>query len=171
MTHQIYATAIRFMATMAISFLVITPLFATAQADEIILTIDGITGPEQQPAHVKYTGNDLAEIGQHVVTTSTDWTDGVNQFKGPLLREVLGELPASKTMVRAVAINDYAVDIPLSDFEQYDVILATSMNGEELSRRDKGPIWIVYPRDQHPELQNAKFNDRWIWQLKQLIVK
>jgi hypothetical protein len=48
------------------------------------------------------------------------------------------------------------------------VILALSMDGRELSLRDKGPIWIVYPRDDHKELHDPVFNSRWIWQLDRL---
>jgi len=40
-----------------------------------------------------------------------------------------------------------------------------TMDGEPLSVRDKGPIWIVYPRDEFPELATPEVNSRWIWQL------
>jgi hypothetical protein len=49
-------------------------------------------------------------------------------------------------------------------------ILALKRDGETLSRRDKGPIWIVYPRDDFPELQLETINARWVWQLIELEV-
>jgi hypothetical protein len=45
------------------------------------------------------------------------------------------------------------------------------MNGKQMEVSDKGPIWIVYPRKDHPELQDSKFNDRWVWQLKEMRVE
>ncbi|HSG35732.1 MAG TPA: oxidoreductase, partial [Sphingomonadaceae bacterium] len=64
-----------------------------------------------------------------------------------------------------VAANDYKVEIPLEDFVRYDVIFATSMNGDRLSLRDKGPIWIIYPMSDHRELRDPAYNQRLIWQL------
>jgi hypothetical protein len=51
------------------------------------------------------------------------------------------------------------------------VLLAMRMNGQALTPRDKGPIWIVYPRDDYAPLRDPKINDRWIWQLKAIDVK
>ena len=38
-------------------------------------------------------------------------------------------------------------------------------NGERLSRRDKGPIWLIYPLDDHEELKDPVYTIRLIWQL------
>ena len=55
--------------------------------------------------------------------------------------------------VRFTAANDYFVDIPTSDFRDYDAILAMEADGKKLSRREKGPLWLMYPISDHPELQ------------------
>ena len=68
-------------------------------------------------------------------------------------------------------MNDYKVDIPRSDAENFDVIVSYSMNGMKLDRADKGPLWIVYPRDGHQELQDIRYDYRWVWQLSELEVK
>jgi hypothetical protein len=49
--------------------------------------------------------------------------------------------------LRAKAINDYAIDIPLSDAVQGGPIVAYRLDGDTMSVRDKGPLWIVYPYD------------------------
>ena len=41
----------------------------------------------------------------------------------------------------------------------------------DLTARDKGPIWIVYPRDDIPELRNPRMDANWIWQLAKIEVK
>lgn len=73
--------------------------------------------------------------------------------------------PGATTTVHLVAANDYSFDIPLSDLTEYDVILAMQADGTRLSIRDKGPIWLMYPVDDFPELQDPKYNLRLIWQL------
>jgi len=76
------------------------------------------------------------------------------------------------TMLRTVALNDYAVNVPVTDALDYDVILAMSMNGETLRVRDRGPLWIIYPwTEEYPELRNEIYHGRSIWQLKGIIVK
>ena len=62
--------------------------------------------------------------------------------------------PGSST-VRFIAANDYYVDIPTEDFADYDAILAMEADGKPLSRRDKGPLWLMYPISDHAELQRS----------------
>ena len=58
-----------------------------------------------------------------------------------------------------------------SGVTDYDVILAMWANGVRLSRRDKGPIWLMYPLDDHPELSEAKYSSRLVWQLVRMELK
>ena len=51
------------------------------------------------------------------------------------------------------------------------VLLAYRMNGELMRVRDKGPLWIVYPQDQFPELRSKEIQSKWVWQIKELRVK
>jgi hypothetical protein len=41
-------------------------------------------------------------------------------------------------------------------------------DGVELQLRDRGPLWIVYPRDSFRELRDESNNFKWIWQLRSL---
>lgn len=105
------------------------------------------------------------------IITSTVVTDGVHSFTGFLMRDLLDQLGAKGDHITAIALNDYAVDIPVADFYAYDVVVAYSMNGIDLDRADKGPLWIVYPRDDHVDLQDIRYDYRWVWQLYQLDVR
>jgi hypothetical protein len=64
---------------------------------------------------------------------------------------------ASGNTVQALALNDYSTDIPMEDFEKYNVILALKRDGEYMPVRDKGPLFVVYPYDSNPELRSQKF--------------
>lgn len=141
-----------------------TPL---ARADTIILTVQGsIDG-----APTDFTRTDLEALEQVELQTGTSVTHGQQVFRGFLLRDLLERLGAEGEEIVARALNDYEIVIPMSDVRDYDVIGALSMDGEALSPRDKGPIWIVYPRDQHEELQDIRFDMRWVWQLHELEVR
>jgi hypothetical protein len=94
------------------------------------------------------------------LVTSTVVTDGKQTFTGFLMRDLLERLDAEGDHVTAVALNDYAVEIPMADFYDFDVIVAYSMDGTALSRDDKGPLWIVYPRDDHEALQDIRYDYR-----------
>ena len=141
---------------------------ARAGGDSIVLTLVN-EGAVDGPRSIPLTQDQFDALPQVTLHTSSDWTDGVTEFSGPLAKTVLDLTDLGlTTIVHAVALNDYAVDIPLEDFTQYEVILATHMDGKRLSVRDKGPVWIVYPRDDYPDLHDPVYNSRWIWQLARI---
>lgn len=130
--------------------------------DRIILSV--ITDTDT----VEYSLKKLDTFTQHTLNTATPWT-ARHQFSGPLLKDVLlksGEYK-DKT-VKAYALNDYIVEINQDLLDEYAVILATRKDGKAMRIRDKGPIWIVLPLDQHPELDTRKMHGQMVWQLKKL---
>lgn len=140
------------------------PVFA--QSQPVILEVTG-----QVDATRTFTLDQLQALGTTELATSTAWTDGTPVFEGVLARTVLASIgPVRSSIVTAIALNDYRADIPVSDFSDYDVLFAWSMNGEMLTRRDKGPLWIVYPRDAVPQLREERYEHRWVWQLSRLIL-
>ncbi len=133
-------------------------------AAEELLVIRNATAPAQ--AEVRFSEADLLALPQAMIRTRTEFTDGVVEFVGPLARDAVASIETgAATSIHLVAANDYAVDIPLSDITDYDVILAMQANGERLTIRDKGPIWVMYPLDDHAELQGPTYTVRLIWQL------
>ncbi len=141
----------------------------TTSADQPALSLH-VTG-QFANAPVTLDRAALDALSVATIKTSTVVTDGTHSFTGFLMRELLDHLGATGTSVTAVALNDYAVEIPMIDFYDYDVIVATHMDGKPLSRADKGPLWIVYPRDDHRALQDIRYDYRWVWQLYQLDVQ
>lgn len=121
---------------------------------------------------IALSAEEIDAMPQVVLTTENEFVDGPTEFSGPLARDVLAMIakPDANSAILTAA-NEYAVEIPISDFETYDVIFATSMNGRRLSLRDKGPIWVIYPMSQHSELRDAVYNDRLIWQLVRIEVR
>jgi hypothetical protein len=137
----------------------------------VILVVSGNVAVTNTDEGAAFDREMLSELGLTEIETSTPWTDGVQVFSGVLARTVLERVGAEGSAVMASALNDYTVEVPMEDFQNFDVLLATTMGGEEMKVSDKGPIWIVYPRDSHPELQDRRLHDRWVWQLKELRVQ
>ena len=98
----------------------------------------------------------LEAMPQVIVATENEFSDGVVDYRGPLVRDVLARVGLDKLdQVRFTAANDYFVDIPTEDFTEYDAILAMEADGEKLGRREKGPLWLMYPISDHSELQRS----------------
>ena len=100
----------------------------------------------------------------------TPWTDGKTTFDGLLFDAVLDAVGAHGKTLRVTALNDYSAEIPASDATDFATMLAIRMNGEPMSVRDKGPIFMVYPFDTNPELYNEKYFSRSVWQIKSIEV-
>ncbi len=136
------------------------PLSSTARADASALTI--VNGVET----IGLTLAEIAALPQATIVTDTEFTDGLVEYRGPLARDLLGASGLGDAeFVRFTAANDYFVDIPTSDFRRFDVILALEADGVALSRRTKGPLWLMYPIADFPELRDRVYNNRLIWQV------
>ena len=139
--------------------------------DRVILTVTGAIGNTNAPGRAEFDLATLERLGVAKLTTWTPWTEGEIAFEGVRARRLMAAVDAKGTEVRAVALNDYTYTIPLDDFERYDVLLATRMNGQLMRVRDKGPVWIVYPWSEHPELDDFATREKSVWQLNALHVR
>lgn len=138
---------------------------------EVILTVTGKIKHTNQPGKAEFDRAMLEALGISTIETTHSWGDGVTRFEGVTASKVLDAVGASGGKLRAAAINDYAIDLDVGELRKYPVMLALRQNGADLSRRDRGPIWIVYPRDAFPEFKDEKHNYKWIWQLKSIDVQ
>lgn len=112
----------------------------------------------------------LESLGTTEVRTETPWTTGEIAFTGVRLRDILNAVGAQGSVVLATALNDYSTSIPIKDTDLYDVVVATRQNGRKMTVRDRGPLWVIYPWSDKPELRNELYYSRSIWQLKSLEV-
>ncbi|MCJ8337200.1 MAG: molybdopterin-dependent oxidoreductase [Pseudomonadales bacterium] len=139
-----------------------------APGDTTLLTITGAITQFNSENELQLDRSALLKLPQVTISTTTLWTDGKSEFSGPLLRDILAAAGNSAKLISAIAANEYAVEIPLSDTQQYQVILALEKDGKKLSIREKGPLWVIYPWSDHEELRQDKYYSRSIWQLKRI---
>lgn len=137
---------------------------------EIILTVTGAIDTTNAAGGAEFDLAMLEAMPNHATTTTTPWYDSAHTFTGPLGSDLLAAVGAQGTMLKVTALNDYATEIPVEDFVNYPVILATRLDGTEMSVRDKGPIFIIYPFDEASELNNETYFGRSAWQVKSIEV-
>ena len=137
----------------------------------VILKISGHVANTNSSGAAEFDRAMLQTLPTETIETETPWTDGVVRFEGPLMRELLKFVGARGSSIQVTALNDYTVDIPVSDLESYHVILAMKMNGEDLQTRTRGPLWVVYPWSEHPMLRAELYYGRAVWQAREIIVK
>lgn len=152
----------------ALLLAMLTALPASAQSEPVILTIDGaIEGGKP----VDFTLSQLEALGSETIVTATPWTEGTPKFEGVPMSVLLEHVGATGETAEVLALNNYRTSIPVSDFTDYPVILALKMDGDYMTVRNKGPLFIMYPFDAVPELQTELYLSRAAWQVRSITIK
>lgn len=139
-------------------------------AGKVVLTLSGRISQPNRDGRAEFDMAMLEQLPQHSFVTQTPWYSKPRKFTGPLLRDVLAAAGTQGSMLRAIALNDYRVDLPVEDTQRHDVLLARLLDDQPMAVRDKGPLFIVYPFDAKSELRNALYYSRSAWQLKTIEV-
>ena len=156
-------------AFVAAAFLVAAPASAQdlpSPTGEVILTVSGAIQNTNSGDTAVFDLEMLKALEQGEIVTSTPWYEGPRTFTGPLGSAFIEAVGATGTMMRFTAINDFVSEIPVEDFTDLHVVMATEIDGEVISVRDRGPIFVMYPFDDNPELKNRTYQARAVWQVK-----
>jgi len=137
---------------------------------EILLTVMGEIDVTNAPGRAEFDRAMLETLERKSLTATFVMSGKTHRFEGVSLRAVLDRVGARGMTIHASAWNDYKVDIPWDDLK-YDPLLAMAADGQMLTLRDKGPLWIVYPRDDYSALRNDLHDSRWVWQLNRLRIE
>ncbi|ART83622.1 hypothetical protein CBP31_14100 [Oceanisphaera profunda] len=151
----------------------------SAPEGRVLLTLTGNIGVTNSGTNSALEQTEQAEfdlalldsLPQHEFDTETPWTNGVHRFSGVLLRDLLERVDAKGVVIKAVAFNEYFSVIDISRPELSGLLLATRMDGEPMRIRDKGPSWLMLPLSESKQLDNKRFHELLIWQLRTLDVQ
>lgn len=134
----------------------------------VVLTITGAMGPAAGgDGTLELDMQTLEALGLVEMRVDDQIAEGgVVVFQGVLLRTLLdvAQVDPSVSVLRMFALNDYVVEVPVTDATAYPVLIATRADGERLSIEHYGPIRIVYPFGLLP-LNQAVHEPRSIWHL------
>ncbi|MFU0920657.1 molybdopterin-dependent oxidoreductase [Kluyvera sichuanensis] len=159
---------------MLLSFVVATQAWAGELAKptgKVLLTLSGNIENKNADGKAVFDLASLEKLGTVTFQTTTPWYNGRTTFTGIPLQKLMDYVGAKGSVVKVTALNDYTTIIPLSDFKKYNVILAVKVNGEYMRIRDKGPLFIVYPYDSIPELNNQVYYSRSAWQVSRMRIE
>lgn len=126
-----------------------------------------ISGPSGE---VSLSQEDILAMSDQQVVTQTPWTDDTLTFRGAPLAAVLARAGINDGWVNARGLNNYSINVPVDQALAAKAFLAVHMNGELMRIKDKGPFWIVFPWDEHPELLTREIRAWSVWQLQALSV-
>jgi hypothetical protein len=137
---------------------------------EIILTISGAI------SHSNGDGNVFADLAllqtlpARDIVTETPWTKSPRRFTGVPVETLMEWVGARGKTIVADALNDYAVDFSIEEAVRLGAIVAYLIDGEPMFASDYGPLWIVYPFTERPELRTETYYQRSVWNLYSLTV-
>ncbi len=141
---------------------------ARAASSATVLTVT----PDHGATASRYSLADLDALPQVECTVDDRQAEGRRvTFTGPLVSTVLQDAGVADTStLHTSALNDYEVDVPVSDTEQYPVLLATRLEGEPMSVAHYGPTRFVYPTTGF-DLDPVVYDPRWVWQLRSITAR
>ena len=116
-----------------------------------------------------FTDKQLLAMPVQSITTSTSWTPQ-RKFEGIAVADILARVGAKGSTLTFYALNDYYIDVPLLDVEKYNMILASKRDGEMLTIRNFGPLFLVCLRDgAGREFTSPLYNSRFIWHVDWIV--
>jgi hypothetical protein len=136
----------------------------------VLLTVSGNIEQMNAPGRAEFDREMLEGLGTASFITGSEVSETPQHFEGVPLRAILDRVGANGKVMKASALNDYEIAIPLEDLK-FEPLLAMKVEGRVLTMRDKGPLWIAYPRDAHEVLHDVTYYARWVWQLNSLHVE
>lgn len=142
-----------------------------APTGPVVLEVSGNIAQTNSNAEAHFDRQMLLALPQYETLTGLPWIDGQSRFRGPLLRDVLSAVGARGEAITVHAINGYQSQIPTDDAERYAVILAMSRDGKSMRVRDRGPLFVVYPFDDHHQLNSNIYYSRSVWQVARIEVQ
>lgn len=154
------------------AFAVLPARALEAASGKVVLTISGTLANPNDNGAASFDLALLEKLPQQNFSTRTPWYPQPRKFTGVLLRDLLAAVGAAPgAAIKAVALNDYRVDIPAEDVASHGTMLAYLLDDKPMTVREKGPLVIIYPFDDKPELRTALHYSRAIWQLRALELK
>lgn len=140
-----------------------------AAAERTVLTV-AVKGQPQLVRH--YTLRELEALPQAERRSMLPEETHVYAWQGVRLSTLLaGFAPAQAQRLRVEALNDYSALIPLSDLDAFEPILAYRRDGQPVGIAERGPLFVIFPMLDHPELRTQVYFNRTVWQVSRITLE
>lgn len=138
---------------------------------DVILVVEGQIQACNSGLEVRLDREMIGALPKKEIKTQNPWEQGVVTYEGVLLRDLADYVKANGSILSLTALNDYRADISIEDVRNIDVVLAYKRNGVDMPVREKGPLFVVFPFTDQPELAvEARFAQS-VWQVARITVK
>ncbi len=144
-----------------------------APTGEVILTVTGDISQKNSDASLKLDKQGLEAIGLVEYDVNDPFVKKNIRYTGVLLSQILkvaGASPAASTLT-LTALDDYSVDMKISDVLKYPFLVALKADGEYMPIDKNGPLINIIPYDDFPELDHLTYDAMWVWSLHSIEVK
>jgi hypothetical protein len=139
-------------------------------SEQRVLALTGRIGSTNDGAVLAFDKPTLDQLGRVRVTVFEPWVKQELNFEGVWLADLLAVAradPQART-VHITALDDYQVELAISDVMAGGVLLATrSGNGQPIPIEDGGPTRIVFAGG----VPAGNSADQWIWSLSAIDVR
>jgi len=138
-----------------------------------VLTVDGKISQTNADNALKLDMETLESIGVIEYKVNDPFAKKNILYSGVLLSELLKVAGADKnaTTLTLWALDDYSVDMKISDSDRWPVMIATKADGAYMPLDQKGPLISVFPFDNFPEIDHLTYDNQWLWALARITVK
>ncbi|HLO86058.1 MAG TPA: molybdopterin-dependent oxidoreductase [Nostocaceae cyanobacterium] len=144
-----------------------------AQQREWKLLIQGQTANSKA---IELNWQQILELANEKVST-TDPNHIINpqeifEFQGITVSTLLKKigLPANVQEITFVCYDSYQVTVKVQDLLDYPIILAVAKNGKPIAREQGGPIYLVFPYTQYPQIKTKYIESFWAFYVSNIIL-
>jgi hypothetical protein len=140
--------------------------------EDVVLTVTGNIGTANSGESIEMDMPTIESVGLVDLSVHDPFDDKDVTFEGVLMSDLLAlwKVADDATNLEMIALNDYVVNVPISDIRSYPVIYAIKADGVYMPVSTRGPAMLVYPYG-HIDFDEQIYNDRWIWQIKSINVQ
>ncbi|MBB1076071.1 oxidoreductase [Rhodoferax sp. 4810] len=137
----------------------------------IVLTVSGQITQRNSPQGAQFDAAMLQALPALSFTTRSQWHNKPVAYSGVALNELLKAVGAQGSTLHLLALDHFEARVPMSDAARYNPMIAMRADGQMLKVRTLGPVLLMYPFDQYPELHTDVYYSRCVWQLKRIVVE
>lgn len=114
----------------------------------------------------------LERFGRISYDVPDPFTKKVESYSGVLASSVLAmaDPDAEATLARAHALDDFSIDVKISDLDRYPAMIVTRLSGKRVSVADGGPLKLIWPYHAY-DLDHNVYDHQWVWSLDKLTLR
>jgi DMSO/TMAO reductase YedYZ molybdopterin-dependent catalytic subunit len=135
-----------------------------------------IQGQINQNQPIRFSLNELKAISPSQVRTKDPHYLGnrnqVNTFLGITVNQLLERFPPDARVrdITFVSFDGYRSTVDIDDLRRFPIMLAWERNGVSIPRNQGGPIYLVFPHTEFPELETKYPGSSWSFYVTDMVV-